>query len=101
MRRRKKLIFLVVAFAVIGMVFFAQSPQVLAKNPKGVLKAAFHWGFSADWFDPAMPTLGQSALPCLMLVHDALVKSMPGELYSPCLAESWNISPDFKVYEFN
>jgi peptide/nickel transport system substrate-binding protein len=100
MQKRKKRIFLMVALTVIGAVLLSTSPQVLAASPKGVLKCAFHWGISNDWFDPAMPTLGQSALPCLMLVHDALVKSMPGELYSPCLAESWNISPDFKVYDF-
>ena len=36
----------------------------------------------------------------LYLFHDALLKPMPDGMYSPCLAESWSISPDAKVYEF-
>jgi peptide/nickel transport system substrate-binding protein len=36
----------------------------------------------------------------LYMYHDALVKIMPEGWYTPCLAESWTISPDYKVYEF-
>ena len=34
------------------------------------------------------------------MYHDALLKLMPQGWYTPCLAESWTISPDYKVYEF-
>ena len=37
----------------------------------------------------------------VVLYHDALLKPMAGNLYAPCLAESWNVSRDARVYEFN
>lgn len=100
MKTRIRRMFLKVTLLVVLGSFFLGSASGFAASPKGVLKCAFHWGLSADWFDPALPSLGQSGLGLLMLVHDALLKSMPGEMYSPGLAESWTISPDFKVYEF-
>jgi len=100
MKTRRRRMFLKVTLLVVLGSFFLGSASGFAASPKGVLKCAFHWGLSADWFDPALPSLGQSGLGLLMLVHDALLKSMPGEMYSPGLAESWTISPDFKVYEF-
>jgi peptide/nickel transport system substrate-binding protein len=33
-------------------------------------------------------------------MHDALVKNMPGKTSAPCLAESWTLSADQKVYDF-
>jgi peptide/nickel transport system substrate-binding protein len=36
----------------------------------------------------------------LYAMHDALVKSMPGNAMAPSLAESWTVSPDSLVYEF-
>lgn len=71
-----------------------------AASPQGVLKAAIHWAPSADWFDPSLPSFAQSGLSFLYLIHDALLKPMPGGLHTPGLAESWNISPDTRIYEF-
>jgi len=71
-----------------------------AAGPKGVLKGAIHFSPSADWLDPTQPSFGGSGLLWLYLFHDALLKPMPGGLQTPCLAESWNISPDYRVYEF-
>jgi peptide/nickel transport system substrate-binding protein len=68
--------------------------------PTGVLKGAIHWGPSADWLDPSMPNFAQAGLFTLYLFHDALLKPMPGGLQTPCLAESWTISSDYRVYEF-
>ena len=33
-------------------------------------------------------------------IHDALVKPMPGNPTAPSLAESWQMSPDGRVYDF-
>ena len=71
-----------------------------AAAPQGVMKQAIHWGLSADWLDPATASYVTTANHPLYLFHDALLKAMPEGNYTPCLAESWNISPDFKVYEF-
>src|SRR5512139_3304599 len=82
-----------------GMLTFGASPAQAA-SPAGVLKEAIHWGLSADWLDPATNAgLVPAQLP-LYLFHDALLKPMPDGTYSPCLAESWTVSPDSKVYEF-
>ena len=74
-------------------------PEVLAAPPEGVLKEAIHWSISADWFDPAISGTYMSIFN-LSLIHDALLKPMPEGTYVPCLAESWEIGPDAKVYEF-
>jgi peptide/nickel transport system substrate-binding protein len=69
-------------------------------SPQGTLKQAIHWGISADWIDPATNATGTAAQTPLWLFHDALLKAMPNGAYTPCLAESWTNSPDFKIYEF-
>lgn len=69
-------------------------------EPKGVFKVSIHYTVSADWFDPS--TAGDTpSMPIMYLFHDALVKSIPGNWYGPSIAESWKISPDYRVYEFN
>jgi len=73
---------------------------VQAAPPAGVLKEAIHWGLSADWLDPATNSGLLPAQITLYLFHDALLKPMPDGTYSPCLAESWTVSQDAKVYEF-
>lgn len=67
---------------------------------EGILKLGIHWGISADWLDPATAGYTVSANFPLYLFHDALIKPMPDGWYSPCLAESYTVSPDTKVYEF-
>lgn len=74
--------------------------EVQAVSPSGELKGAIHWSISADWLDPAYSAMSQSAYLPMYLLHDALLKPMPEGNYTPCLAESWTMSPDWKVYEF-
>jgi peptide/nickel transport system substrate-binding protein len=68
--------------------------------PKGVLKQAIHWSVSADWFDPATGSFAIPTYHPLYLFHDALLKPMPGNLFTPSLAESWTVSDDARTYEF-
>ncbi len=89
----------VIGPAVMGL-FLSVSADILAAPPQGVLKEAIHFGISADWLDPATCGFSLSANMPLYLLHDGLVKAMPEGLYTPCLAESWTVSPDAKVYEF-
>ena len=79
---------------------FAGSIDEAIAAPAGVLKQAIHWRISADWLDPATGGFAVSAQLPLYLFHDALLKPMPDGAYSPCLAESWIVSPDARVYEF-
>ncbi len=93
----------IVATLALGGILGVSAGDVLAASPAGVLKQAIHWAISADWLDPATCGL-VSGHAALYLFHDALVKPMPGGiytgLYTPSLAESWTVSPDSKVYEF-
>ncbi len=95
---RKKLVLKIMAAVILG-IFLLPSSDAQSK-PEGVLKQAIHWAISADWLDPATGSLPLSAYLPLYLFHDALLKPMTDGLYTPCLAESWTISPDGKVYEF-
>ena len=83
----------------LAMLAFGPAPAQAAP-PAGVLKQAIHWGLSADWLDPATNAGLVPSQITLYLFHDALLKPMPDGTYSPCLAESWTVSPDSKVYEF-
>ncbi len=91
---------MLVAFVVLWGLLLFGSNAVLAAGPKGVLKGTIHWGISHDWVNPSIAVSGQSAQFVLYLFHDSLLKPMPDGTYTPCLAESWTISPDYKVYEF-
>jgi peptide/nickel transport system substrate-binding protein len=82
-----------------GILFF--NLPMAGAAPQGTLKEAIHWGLSADWFDPAVSSHVTSAFFILYFIHDALIKAMPNETYAPSLAESWTVSPDSRVFEFN
>ena len=90
----------IVVLITLGMLLYG-SATVRAATPEGVFKAAIHWSISGDWLDPATAGFPVSAYLPLYLFHDSLVKTMPEGLYTPCLAESWKNSPDYKIYEFN
>jgi len=95
----KKLIWTGVFLTVLALLHFGVAGPATAE-PKGTLKMAIHWGVSGDYNDPS---LAGDYMGCfnLYFYHDALLKPMPAGRYTPSLAESWTISPDFKVYTFN
>jgi len=68
--------------------------------PEGQLTWAFHVSLAPTWFDPAETPGLITPFKFLYAMHDALVKSMPGNALAPSLAESWAISPDNRTYEF-
>jgi peptide/nickel transport system substrate-binding protein len=83
----------------LGMLHFGLT-KIANAAPQGVLKEAIHWNVSADWMDPASVGSSVSAHLPSFLFHDALVKPMPEGIYTPCLAESYSMSPDAKMFEF-
>ncbi len=89
----------VIVLTIWGMLFI--TPYNTHAKPEGVLKQAIHYAVSADWLDPAT-TPGATISPHLPMYfyHDSLLKTMPEGNFTPCLAESWTISPDTKTYEF-
>jgi peptide/nickel transport system substrate-binding protein len=75
-------------------------PSPAGAAPEGQLTWAVHVSLAPAWFDPAETTGIITPFMFLYAMHDALVKSMPGNPLAPSLAESWTVSPDSLVYEF-
>ena len=96
---KKRWLRIISTLAVAGILLISAGP-LCAAAPQGILKQAIHWSFSADWLDPSMGSFPIPAYHPLYLFHDALLKPMPGGLFTPSLAESWTISEDSKTYEF-
>jgi peptide/nickel transport system substrate-binding protein len=61
---------------------------------------AAHITLAPTWFDPAETGALITPYLCLYALHDALVKPMPDQPMSPCLATSWQESADGLTYEF-
>ena len=99
MKNRNTILSVMLAFLVVLGTIHLGAVQAPAA-PKGVMKIANHWTTAADWLDPSLNGGTSFGLLPLMFYHDALLKAMPDGFFSPCLAESWTNSPDFKVYEF-
>jgi peptide/nickel transport system substrate-binding protein len=71
-----------------------------AAAPEGQITWGVHISLAPTWFDPA-ETLGIiTPFMVMYAMHDALAKAMPGNPTAPSLAESWQVSPDGRVYEF-
>src|SRR5215831_3847420 len=68
-------------------------------QPKGKMTWAIHFTIAPIFLEPAETTEIMSFL-FLYALHDALVKSMPGNPQAPSLAESWSESADGLTYEF-
>jgi peptide/nickel transport system substrate-binding protein len=75
------------AASALGLV--AGAPGIArAAAPQGQLTYGIHVSLAPAWFDPA-ETLGLiTPFMVLYALHDAMVKPMPGNLNTPCLAES-------------
>jgi peptide/nickel transport system substrate-binding protein len=67
--------------------------------PKGQMTWAIHFTIAPTFWEPG-ETAGITSFLFLYALHDALVKSMPGNPQAPSLAESWNESEDGRTYEF-
>ena len=59
-----------------------------------------HVTVAPRWLDPAETESAISPFLVLYAIHDALVKPMPAGPQTPCLAESWTVSPDGLTYDF-
>src|SRR2546427_11616953 len=68
--------------------------------PAGQMVWAFHVTLAPRWLDPAETESVATPFKILYALHDALVKPMPAGLNTPCLAQSWSVSPDGASYEF-
>src|SRR5215468_8377379 len=90
-------LFLGISLALL-LVCSAHLGDVLAQ-PKGQMTWAIHFTIAPTFLEPSETTEISSFL-FLYAMHDALVKSMPGNPQAPSLAESWSESEDGLTYEF-
>ncbi|MGF1600244.1 MAG: ABC transporter substrate-binding protein, partial [Acidimicrobiales bacterium] len=86
--------------AVVGTTVTAAPLGDRGPEPSGVLNYAWNTGFSPIWFDPSQNTTSISQYGTQYVLHDALVKSTKGEVFTPSLAESYTIAADFTSAEF-
>jgi peptide/nickel transport system substrate-binding protein len=76
----------------------AGSPALAA--PEGQLTWGVHISLAPLWFEPAETQGIITPFMVMYAIHDALVKAMPGNPAAPSLAESWQMSPDGRTYDF-
>ena len=88
----------VVACAVLLAVVAVAMPAAAA--PEGQLTWGVHIALTPTWFDPAETQGLITPFLVLYAIHDAMAKAMPGNATAPSLAESWQVSPDGRVYDF-
>jgi peptide/nickel transport system substrate-binding protein len=75
-------------------------PALAAEAPAGTLTIGAHVTLVNRWLDPGETEGLITPFMLLYLLHDALVKPMPGNINTPSLAESWSLSKDGLTYEF-
>ena len=77
---------------------FAAVPA--SAGPEGQMTLALNVSTAARWFDPAESEALITPFIFYFMIHDALVKPLPGNPMAPSLAESWSASADGLTYEF-
>jgi peptide/nickel transport system substrate-binding protein len=75
-------------------------PALAADAPAGTLTIGVHVTLVNRWLDPADAEGLITPFMVFYILHDALVKPMPGNINAPSLAESWSVSKDGLTYEF-
>jgi peptide/nickel transport system substrate-binding protein len=96
-RSRRDILKLSAALAGLG-VFPATGSA--AAGPQGQITWGVHVSLAPSWFDPAETAGTITPYMVMYALHDAMVKPMPGQPQTPCLAESWSASEDALTYEF-
>jgi peptide/nickel transport system substrate-binding protein len=88
------------AWAILSPAAPAQAADPPPSGPSGQVTWAVHITLAPRWLDPAENEGTITPFLTLYAVHDALLKPMPSGAATPCLAESWSLSPDGLVYDF-
>src|SRR3989441_10322878 len=103
-RRRRQIVARVLALTLIAsphaIAAPADAPAGHADAPAGQMTWALHFTLAPTLFEPAETPGLITPFPILYALHDALVKPMPGNPFTPSLAESWAVSKDGLTYDF-
>ena len=88
--------------ATLALVYLAAISPIpgSAASPDGTLTIGVHVTLVNRWLDPGETEALITPFMVLYVLHDALVKPMPGNIMTPSLAESWTLAKDGVTYEF-
>src|SRR5262250_678222 len=84
--------------AAVLTLLLAAPAVVLAAD--GQMTIGAHITIAPRWLDPGETESAITPFLVLYAIHDALVKPMPAGQQTPCLAESWTMTPDGLNYDF-
>src|SRR5437762_13225953 len=84
----------------VSLLVLGPTPAPAQSPPDGQLTIAFDASIAPTFLDPAETSGIATPFAFLYAMHDALIKPLPGNNMAPCLAESWQESPDGLVVEF-
>src|SRR4051794_10422843 len=90
----------ILAGAAVGAAAVSAPRLAFAGEPQGQLTWAIHVSLAPTWFDPAETPGILTPFMVLYALHDGMVKPMPGNMATPCLAESFTASEDSLTYDF-
>src|SRR5216684_182829 len=89
----------ILALAALGAV--AGAPAIArAAAPQGQLTWGVHISLAPTWFDPAETPGIITPFMVMYALHDAMLKPLPGNMATPCLAESFTAAEDSLTYDF-
>ena len=71
-----------------------------AAAPQGQLTWGVHISLAPTWFDPAETPGIITPFMVMYALHDAMMKPLPGNMATPCLAESYAAAEDSLTYDF-
>jgi peptide/nickel transport system substrate-binding protein len=94
--RRYASIWFILAMVVTGLA----GAVAAQRSPEGQLLLSVSFTIAPTYLDPSEATQVVASAYFLYALHDALIKSLPGNPMAPALAESWTESPDGLIYEF-
>ncbi len=86
--------------AVAGVTVTAPPLGDRGPEPSGTLDFAWHTAFSPVWFDPSQNISAVTPYATQYILHDALVKGIPGQVFAPSLAEEYTVADDFTWASF-
>jgi len=89
-----------IAGAALGAATAALPWPAHAATPSGQLTWGIHVSLAPAWFDPAETSGLITPFMVLYALQDAMVKPMPSNVLTPCLAESYSAAEDGLSYEF-
>jgi peptide/nickel transport system substrate-binding protein len=89
-----------IAGAALGVAAASLPRLASAAAPQGQLTWGVHISLAPTWFDPAETPGIITPFMVMYALHDAMLKPLPGNMATPCLAESFTAAEDSLSYDF-